>query len=122
MNRKEALTVEHHTEKSHFVVHVPKGAAVVRVKLLSKHPNSSNNYFLPTNSKMINFPINDLVDPTSLLISNSSLNRNTYIDYSTSSAIHTALNLKTSLQITYTISESSMQWLLSQIQFSLLLF
>jgi hypothetical protein len=115
INTKEALTVEHHIEKSHFVVHVPKGAAVVRVKMLYKHPNSTHNYFLPQNSKMINFPINDIVDPSSLLITNSSLNRNTYIDYNTSTATHTAQNMKTSLQITYTISDSSMEWLLSQI-------
>ena len=116
LNMKEALSHEHHIDKLHYDVHVPKGAAVVRVKMLLRHPNTTHQFFLPPNSKMNNFPITDLIYPSSILLSNFSLDRNSYITYTTTETTHTNYNLKTSTQITYTIDDSSMTNLLAQFE------
>jgi hypothetical protein len=81
LNMKEALSHEHHIDNLHYDVHVPKGAAVVRVKMLLRHPNTTHQLFLPPNSKMNNFPITDSIYPSSILLSNSSLDRNSYVTY-----------------------------------------
>jgi hypothetical protein len=108
LNTKEALSHEHHFDKLHFDVHVPKGASVVRIKMLLRHPNTTHQFFLPPNSKMVNFPVTDLIYPASLLLSNSSLDRSSHITYTTSETTHTNHKLKTSTQKTYTIDASSM--------------
>lgn len=116
INSKEALSHEHHIDKLHYDVHVPKGAAVVRVKMLLRHPNSTNKFFLPFNSKAIDFPITDLIYPSTQLQSNTSIDRNTYTAYTTSETSHTNYKLKTSTQITYIIDDSSMKDLIAQFE------
>jgi hypothetical protein len=116
INIKEALSHEHYIDKLHYDVHVPRGAAVVKVKMLLQHPNTTNKFFLPPNSKTVNFPITDLIYPSILLQSNSILDRNTYITYSTSETTHTNQKLKTSTQITYIIDETSINSLTEQLE------
>ena len=116
INIKEALTHEHHIDKLQYDVLVPKGAAVVKVKMLPRHPSTTDRFFLPLNSKTFNFPITDLIYPSTLLQSNTSLNRNTYIAYTTSEMTHTNHKLRSSIQITYIIDESSMNSLIAQFE------
>ena len=91
-------------------MHVPKGAAVVKVNMLQRHPNTSDKFFLPLNSKTVNFPITDLIYPSSLQ------DRNTYIGYTTSETTHTNYKMKTSIQIIYIIDDSSMNNLIAQFE------
>ena len=116
INIKEALSHEHHIDKLHYDVHVPKGAAVVKVKMLQRHPNTTDKFFLPLNSKTVNFPITDLIYPSALQESTPSLDRNTYIGYTTSETTHTNQKMKTSIQITYIIDDSSMNNLIAQFE------
>ena len=109
INTKEMQSSEHHMEKCNYNICVPKGMAMVRVKLMLRHPNTVNQFFLPTNSKLVNFPITDLVYPILLLSSNSVLDRYSYIDFATNETSHTNHQLRTSTQITYTINSSSME-------------
>ena len=111
INVKEMLSFEHHVDKATYDVCVPKGTAVVRVKMMLKHPNSTNKYFLPPNSKTVNFPIADLVYPEAMLLNNIALDRCTYINFELSETTHTNHQMKMSTQITYTIDDASMQWL-----------
>ena len=116
INVKEMLSFEHHIEKSAYDVCVPKGTAVVRVKMMLKHPNSTNKFFLPTNSKTVSISITDLVFPEAILTANTQLDRLSYIKFELSEATHTNYQMKLSTQITYTIDDASMQWLTSPIQ------
>jgi hypothetical protein len=111
INVKEMLSFEHNIEKSLYDVCVPKGTAVVRVKMMLKHPNSTNKYFLPTNSKTVNIPITDLVFPEAILTANAQLDRLSCIKFELSETTHTNYQMKMSTQITYTIDDASMQWL-----------
>ena len=38
-----------------------KGAAVIRVKLVNKHLNIPNTYYLNQNTRVVNFPVTDLI-------------------------------------------------------------
>ena len=67
INKKEAISQELNIEKLHGNVYVPKGAAVIRVKLLVKHPNVANSYYLNQNTKAVNFPITDLICPSDIM-------------------------------------------------------
>ena len=115
LNTKEALSFEHHIDKLHYLVSVPKGTVVVRVKLLLRHPNTTNQFFLAPNTKMSSFPIYDLIDPTPLILTDTSINRQTYIKYTVNDTIHTDSRLKISTQKTYSLDESIINWFTSQL-------
>ena len=89
INIKDALSHEHYIDKLHYDVHVPRGAAVVKVKMLLQHPNTTNKFFLPLYSKTVIFPITDLIYPSAVQESTPPLERNTYIGYTTSEMTHT---------------------------------
>jgi hypothetical protein len=55
INKKEALSQELNIEKVHCNIYVPKRVAVIRVKLLVKHPNIANSYNLNQNAKAAKF-------------------------------------------------------------------
>jgi hypothetical protein len=110
INKKEALSHEINIDKLHCNIYVPKGAAVIRVKLLVKHPNIANTYHLNQNTKAVNFPVTDLICPSKLIYRDPTLNRRNYIRYSTTENMQ-----NNSLQIAYEIEESCMEWLLSQV-------
>lgn len=81
INVKEMLSFEHHIEKSAYDVCVPKGTAVVSVKMMLKHPNTTNKFFLPTNSKAVNISITNLVFPVAILTANTQFDRLSYIKF-----------------------------------------
>ena len=108
---KSLSTVEHTIEKNNYLVEVKSGSVAVKIKLLVKHPDTENKFYIPTNSKTIDFPIEYVIDPTHLLQDNIALNRENYISYITTESSVTKNN-KVSKQITYEISYSSLEWLI----------
>ena len=110
INKKEAISQELHVEKLQCTVYVPKGAAVIRVKLLVKHPNIPSTFYLNHNTKVVTFPVTDLTCPSEVMYSDPFINRRNYIRYSTTESTQ-----NNALQIRYEIEESCMEWLLSRI-------
>jgi hypothetical protein len=81
-----------------YEINVPKGIIVVRVKLLLRHPNTTNQYFLAPNTEMTNVPITALIDPSSLQTNDSLVDRKTSIKYETTETLQTKANKKTCTQ------------------------
>jgi hypothetical protein len=83
INKKEPLILEHKIEGVNYVVTILKKTAFVRAKLLVRHPTNADEFLLPINAKHIDFPVSDIIDPTSLVQTKPLINRLTYIDYQT---------------------------------------
>jgi hypothetical protein len=115
INKKEPLIIEHKIDGVNYVVTILRKTAFVRAKLLVRHPTNADEFLLPINAKHIDFPVTDIIDPTSLVLTNPLINRLTYVDYQTAQSSYMNNQSKVCLQTTYKISENSLQWLTSQV-------
>lgn len=120
INTKAPFCEEHTINKRKFLMHVLKGDAVIRVKLLINHPSqegtSDHNYFLPEKTKPCNISILDIVDPTSLINDSQEINRENYINYRTTEAHFVNKKQAVCKQITYHIEAPDFEWLKSHFE------
>ena len=112
INIKGAQLIDHTIDKTNFAVTIGKGSPMIRARLLVKQPNTEHEYCLPTNSKMHDFAISDVVDPTALLTDSLST-RLTYLKYTMSELPYMNRNNKPCIQIIYTFEESALKLLSS---------
>ena len=109
INVKGPISLEHTIDKMAFKINIGKGSAMIRAKILVKEVGTIGRYYLPPNSKSLDFPIMNIVDPTKI-VSNAPLNRLTYVDYEVENMSYLNRNQKPCTQIMYTISESNRIW------------
>jgi hypothetical protein len=109
-NVKGPQIIEHTIDKIIYVTTIGKGSGLVRARLLVKEPNLDCQYCLPTHSKMCDFAINDVIDPTTF-ITDPSATRLTYIKYTMSEMPYMSRNNKPCIQIIYKLDETSLNLL-----------
>ena len=109
INSKGPISLEHTIDKMVFKVIIGKGSAMIRAKILVKEVGTVGRYHLPPNSRSLDFSITSIVDPTSI-ISNTQLNRLTYVDYEVENIAYLNRYQKPCTQIMYTISERNRTW------------